>query len=213
MRVHLFVPSDPATLDKAAASGADALWLKGPIGADALRAAQQRAANPKLYVCLGALNGAFDNDLDAAMCAAPDGIVLPTCNGADVQHLGIKLAVREAELGLADGATQIIALVAASGTIFQLGSFVSASPRLVALAFDAQAFAASLEIADLSAPPLDLARNLTLLAARAAGVAAILADDAVANSPDAGKAAKRDGFDAILVRDPADIASARANLK
>jgi citrate lyase subunit beta/citryl-CoA lyase len=213
MRVHLFVPSDPATLDKAAASGVDALWLKGPMGADALRAAQQRAGNPKLYVCLGALNGAFDNDLDAAMSAAPDGIVLPACGGADVQHLGVKLAVREAELGLADGTTQIIALVAAPGAIFQLGSFVGASPRLVALAFDAQALAASLGIADLSAPPFALARDLTLLAAKAAGVAAILADDGAANSPEAYKAAKRDGFDAIFVRDPADIATIRAALK
>ncbi len=207
MRVHLFVPSDPATLDRAASSGADALWLKGPIGADALRAAQQRAANPKLYVCLGALNGAFDKDLDTAMAAAPDGIVLPTHNGTDVQHLGVKLAVREAELGLADGTTQIIALVSAPGAIFQLGSFVGASPRLVALAFDAQAFAASLGVADLSAPPLGLARDLTLLAGKSRR------RRGHSRGRCSSKAAKRDGFDAILARDPADIATVRASLK
>ena len=36
------------------------------------------------------------------MPAAPDGIILPARNGADVQHLSVKLAVREAELGIAD---------------------------------------------------------------------------------------------------------------
>ncbi len=208
MRVHLFVRSGPVALHNAAASGADVLWLEGPVEASALRAARQQAANLKLYVCLGGL----DDDLDVATAAAPDGIVLPASAGADVQHLGVKLAVREAELGLADGATQIIALIAAPGAIFQLGSFVGASPRLAALAFDAQAFAASLGIADFSAPPLDLARDLTLLAAKAAGVAAIFVD-ATANSAVTYKAAKHDGFDAIAVRDPADIATVRATLK
>jgi citrate lyase subunit beta / citryl-CoA lyase len=208
MRVRLFVPSDPEKLAGAVARGADALWLEGPIEANALRAARQQAANLKLYVCLGAL----DDDLDVATAAAPDGIILPARNGADVQHLGVKLAVREAELGLADGATRIVALVAAPDAVFQLGSFAGASPRLAALAFDAQAFAASLGIADLGATPLGLARDLTLLAAKAAGVAAILVD-AAANSADIYKAAKRDGFDAIVVRDPADIATLRAALK
>jgi citrate lyase subunit beta/citryl-CoA lyase len=208
MRVHLFVPSDPEKLTGAVASGADALWLERPFEANALRAARQQAANLKLYVCLGSL----DDDLDAAMAAAPDGIVLPVRNSADVQHLGVKLAVREAELGLADGATQIVALIAAPGAILQLGSFVDASPRLAALAFDARAFAMKLGSEDMTAPPLGLARDLTLLAAKAAGVAAILVD-AAANSAEICKAAKRDGFDAIAVRDPADIAVARAAFK
>jgi citrate lyase subunit beta / citryl-CoA lyase len=205
MRVHLFVRSDPEKLASAVARGADALWLEGPIEANALRAARQQAANLKLYVCLGGL----DDDLDVATAAAPDGIILPARNGADVQHLGVKLTVREAELGLADGATRIVALVAAPGAVFQFGSFVGASPRLAALAFDAQAFAMTLGIEDMTAPPLGLARNLTLLAAKAAGVAAILVD-AAANSPEACKAAKRDGFDAIVVRDAADIAPIHA---
>jgi citrate lyase subunit beta / citryl-CoA lyase len=208
MRVHLFIPSNPEELPNAVASGADALWLEGPIESSALRAARQQVANLTLYICLGSL----DDDLDAAMAAAPDGIVLPVRNGADVQHLGVKLAVREAELGLADGATRIVALVAAPGAVFQLGSFAGASPRLAALAFDARAFAMKLGIEDLTAPSLCLARDLTLLAAKAAGVAAILVA-AAANSAEIYKAAKRDGFDAIVVRDPADIAIARAALK
>ncbi len=206
MRVHLFVASDPAKLDNAFASGADALWLDGSLTASALQDARRRAATLKLYVCPGSLDGALDEDLDAAMNAAPDGIVLPVRNGADVQQLGMKLAVREAEFGLADGATRIIALIAAPRAVFQMGSFGGASPRLAALAFDAQGFATSLGITDLSAPPLGIALDLTLLAAKAAGVAAILVA-AAANSPEAYKAAKRDGFDAILVRDAADIAA------
>lgn len=208
MRVHLFVPPDPEKLACAVSSGADALWLEGAVEESVLRAARQQAANLKLYICLGSL----DDDLDAAMVAAPDGIVLPVRNGADVQHLGVKLAVREAELGLADGATRIVAVVAGPGALFQLGSFVGVSPRLIALAFDSRALAVSAGIADLGAPPLGLARDLTLLAAKAAGVAAILID-AAANSAETYKAAQRDGFDAIAVRDPADIAIARAALK
>jgi citrate lyase subunit beta / citryl-CoA lyase len=208
MRVHLFVRSDPEELASAGASGADALWLEGPVQANALRAARQQAANLKLYVCLNGLG----DDLDAAMVGAPDGLILPVSNSADVQHLGVKLAVREAELGLADGATRVIAFVAGPGAIFQLGSFVGASSRLAALAFDAQAFAKSLGLKDMTAPPLALARDLTLLAAKASGVAAILVD-ASANSAETYKAARRDGFDAIVVRDPSDIATVRAALK
>jgi citrate lyase subunit beta/citryl-CoA lyase len=208
MRVHLFVPSDPDKLAGAVASGADALWLEGPFEASALRAARQQAADLKLYVCLGSL----DDDLDAAMAEAPDGIVLPVRNGADVQHLGVKLAVGEAELGLADGTTRIVALVAAPGALFQLGSFAGASPRLAALAFDKQALAIATGIGNSEAAPAILARNLTVLAAKAAGVAAILVD-ASTNSAEACKVAKRDGFDAIVVRDPADIAIARTALK
>jgi citrate lyase subunit beta/citryl-CoA lyase len=209
MRVHLFIPPNPEELPNAVACSADALWLEGPVEASALRAARQQAANPTLYLCLGSLN----DDLDAAMAASPDGIVLPVRNGADVQHLGVKLAVREAELGLADGATRIIALVAGPAALFQLDSFDGASPRLAALAFDAQAFATKLGTEDMTAPPLGLARNLTLLAAQAVGVVAILVAAAYADLPATCKAAKRDGFDAIVVRDPADIAIARAALK
>ena len=54
MRVHLFVPSDPEELPNAVASGADALWLEGPVEASALRAARQQAANLKLYRLLEA---------------------------------------------------------------------------------------------------------------------------------------------------------------
>jgi citrate lyase subunit beta / citryl-CoA lyase len=205
MRVHLFVRSDPEKLASAVAGGADALWLEAPVEGSALRAARHQAANGKLYICVGSL----DDDLDAAMVVAPDGIVLPVRDGADVQHLGVKLAVREAELGLADGATRIIALVETPHAVFHLSSFVSASPRLAAIAFDPRAFAATLGIENTTAPPLGFARNLTLLAAKAAGVAAILVD-AGPNSAETCKAAKRDGFDAIVVRDASDIAQVSA---
>ncbi len=210
MRVHLFVPPDPAILEKAVASGTDTLWLEKPRAADTIRAARQRSANLKLYVCLGAVDGTLDDALDTAMAAAPDGIVLPVRNSADVQHLGVKLAVREAELGLADGAIRIIARVAAPGAVFQIER---TSPRLVALAFDAQAFAAALGTEDALAGPASLARNLTLLTAKAAGIEAILIDAANTDLRATCKAAKRDGFDAIAVHDPASVAIVRAALK
>lgn len=205
MRVHLFAPSDPAKLEAATASGADALWFEGSNGVDTLRAAAGRQT-AEFYVRFFR-----DDDLDRAMTVAPNGVIAPARDGADVQNLGVKLAVREAESGLADGATRIVALIDAPGAVLRLDSFAGASKRLAALAFDAQTFATAAGIADLNAAPIGLARNLTLLAAKAAGVAAILVD--ATHSSDDYKTAKRDGFDAIVVRDPANVANVRALLK
>ncbi len=205
MRVHLFAPSDPAKLDNAFASGADALWLDGSVAVNAGQSARQRAAHLKLYVCLGNL----DDDLDAAMNAAPDGIVVPVRYGADVQHLGVKLAVHEAELGLADGATRILARVAAPATIFQMGSFVGASPRLAGLAFDAGHFAAGIGASDTQSRPVALARTLSLLAAKAAGVPALVIADETEGLIATYQAAKRDGFDTIVTRGITDVAILR----
>jgi citrate lyase subunit beta/citryl-CoA lyase len=50
------------------------------------------------------------------MEAGPDGIMLPkAAGGPDVAHLGAKLAVREAEFGLPDGETRIVAIATETG--------------------------------------------------------------------------------------------------
>ena len=92
-----------------------------------------KAGRPRLFVRINGLTtGLADDDLDGVMAAAPDGIVLPKAvGGADIQHLGAKLAVREAEFGLADGATAIVALsTETAGSIFALGTLPGASHRL-----------------------------------------------------------------------------------
>ncbi|REF87978.1 HpcH/HpaI aldolase/citrate lyase family protein [Methylovirgula ligni] len=213
MLVHLSVPAS-GTPETALKHRADALWLDGDPAAAAefVRAARRVGAGLRLYVRVSGLDGPIEAELDALMPAAPDGIVLPARGGADVQHLGVKLAVREAELGIADRAMRIIALAGATpGAIFQLPSFAGASARLVALAFDASALAASLGTND-DAPgaPLTLARNLTLFAAKAAGVSALLVENGAMDLTIFSQQAKQAAFDGIVTARADAIAAIRA---
>src|SRR5215207_6345671 len=120
MRSLLFIPGDSVRkLDKGLGAGADVLLvdLEDSValsGKDAARrtaaaflaAARREAHRPRLYVRVNGLTTVLtDADLDAVMPAGPDGIMLPkTVGGPDLSHLGVKLAVREAEHGLAVGA-------------------------------------------------------------------------------------------------------------
>ena len=106
------------------------------------------------------------------MPSAPDGIVLPkSLGGASVQQLGVKLAVREASLGLADGATRIIAIATESArALFGMESYRGCSARLEGLAWGGEDLSADLGAESNRLPdgayagPYALARNLTLLA-------------------------------------------------
>ncbi len=196
MRSQLFVPADSERkLAKALTSGADCLFLDledsiaaankakaRRTAADFLGEAKRTCPRPLLYVRVNALNsGLIDADLDAVMQAAPDGLVLPKCvNAAALQHLGAKLAVKEAEHDLADGATRMIAIATeTAASIFNMGGYAGASPRLAGLAWGAEDLSACLGAeacrgADGAyTAPYALARALTLFAAHAAGVAAI----------------------------------------
>jgi len=79
-------------------------------------------------------------DLDAVMPAAPDGVMLPkSLNGADVQRLGAKLAVREADHALPDGVTRIIAIATESArALFGLSSYADCGARLEGLTWGAE---------------------------------------------------------------------------
>jgi citrate lyase subunit beta/citryl-CoA lyase len=171
---------------------------------------------PLLLVRVNALgSGRTDDDLAAVMPARPDGIVLPgTIGGRDVAHLGAKLAVHEAEHGIADGATRILALAAESASaVLALPSLAGASPRLVALAFDPGPLAADLG-ADLGSEPVRHAGAMLVLAARAAGVAAIQGPSSLPYGPNglvgACRAARSEGFRGKLARDPEEVAIIKA---
>jgi citrate lyase subunit beta/citryl-CoA lyase len=233
MRSLLVVPVESAAaLDSALSSGADAILLNlgdssdtlsSPSNArllarDFLRAAQFEAHRPLLYVRVQGLDDdAIDDDLAAIMVGEPDGLMLGHCrSGIDVQHLGAKLAVYEAEFGLTDGETGIIAEAGTTArALFSMGSYSDSSPRLMALAWHAGRLAADLgnghsRSVDLSyAAPLATARNLAIIAARAADVAAI--DSASADLDDDAflaecKSARRDGFNAKIAASPTQIA-------
>ena len=237
MRSLLFVPADsPRKLEKSLESGADALIIDledavalaakpaARVAArDFLRATRSAARRPMLIVRVNALDtGLADADLDAIMPAAPDAIMLPKSrHGADVQHLSVKLAVREAENDLPDGAVKIIPIATETAdAIFGLSSYAGASARLAGLTWGAEDLAAALgaETNRLEngsyADPYRLARAMTLFAARAADVEPI--DTVFPNFRDeAGlraecAAARRDGFTGKMAIHPGQVAAINA---
>jgi citrate lyase subunit beta / citryl-CoA lyase len=232
MRSLLFVPGDSVRkLEKGLGSGADALLvdledsvaLSGKeearkTAADFLAAARAEPGRRRLYVRVNALGTSLtDADLDAVMRAAPDGIMLPkTVGGGDVSHLGAKLAVREAELGLPDGGTTIIAIATENARgVFALGTLAGASRRLAGIAWGGEDLAADVGAEanrgedGLYTAPYRIARSLTLFAAAAAEVDAI--DSVYTNFRDLDglafecREARRDGFAAKMAIHPAQV--------
>lgn len=232
MRSLLFVPGDSQKkLEKGLASGADVLLidLEDSVALEAKEEARKTTAaflaehgpktdRPRLYVRVNGLTtGLTDADLDGVMQAVPDGVVLPkSIGGADVAHLGAKLAVREAEFGLEDGATRILAIGTENAAgVFALGTFAGSSHRLMGLTWGGEDLSADLGAETNRGEdgsytdPYRLARALTLLGAAAAGVDAI--DSVFTNFRDmAGleaecRAARRDGFAAKMAIHPAQV--------
>ncbi len=139
--------------------------------------AEARGLNRRCLVKIHRLaSGLSDGDLDAVVAAAPDGIILPdACGARDVQHLGAKLAVREAENALPDGSLKVLALAAESpAAIYELGSLSRAARRLIGLGRDELLLMRRLGIAETGErpEPLRVARALCLFAAAAAGAPA-----------------------------------------
>jgi citrate lyase subunit beta / citryl-CoA lyase len=225
----LIAPADDERLAEAVKSGADAVVIDlagaAPAGkgeARALAARFLKAARgglgPKLMVGLSPLDsGEADPDLDAVMAHAPDAILLPGSLGAaSVQQLSAKLAVREADFALPDGATRIIAVADTARALFGMGSYRGASARLMAIAWSAEALRSDIgaktdrDDGGAYAGPYRLARDLTLLAAASAGVAAI--DTVFTGRHDKESlraealAARRDGFAGKMVVDAAQAA-------
>jgi citrate lyase subunit beta/citryl-CoA lyase len=215
-------------VDAAVTSGADGLVIDLSAGATrlperhkqvlgALQRVRRHENPPFVYVRMEKLEGCADADLDAIMPCRPDGFLIATQSGVDVQHLSVKLAVREAELGLDEGTTKIIGLAAGtSASVFRLESYVGASRRLAALVFAEAELAAALGIAPrdpLESPlaqPLATVRSLLLLAANAAQVMAIDSASPLTTDPAAlgreCEAARRAGFSGKLALDGAQVA-------
>ena len=119
-------------------------------------------------------------------------------------------------LGLADGATRIIAVADTAQSLFSMGSYRGSSARLIGVAWSAESLRADIG-AETDRDRLGdylgayrLARELTLLAATSARVAAI--DAAFPDIRDLeglraeALAARRDGFAGKMAIDPAQVA-------
>jgi citrate lyase subunit beta / citryl-CoA lyase len=232
MRSLLFVPaSDRRKLDKGLVSGADVIIvdLEDSVAADAkvearaimsefVAAHAGAAERPRLHVRInGFATGLADLDLDAAVAAGADGIMLPKAGGGqDVTRLDAKIAVAEAVHGSPDGRTRIVAIATETAhAVFQVGTYRGASHRLAGLAWGAEDLSADLGASATRGADggfLDtfrLARTLTLLGAVAAEVVPIDGvytdfrdlDGLAAECADAA----RDGFTAKMAIHPAQI--------
>ncbi|KAF0128683.1 MAG: HpcH/HpaI aldolase [Methylocystaceae bacterium] len=224
MRSCLILESDAGDEELAAAlvCGADAILLRlGPCAEDAARRsararagalikeARGKSAAPKLFVEVAPLESALvEADLDALFGPGPDGVFLPSCDGAaSLQRMSVKLAVREAQAGLADGATKIGAFAGGDPVaVLALRSLAGASPRLAALAFDEAGLRAALGLAESNGAAVQMARGAVVLAAASAGVPALAAPVPTGENK-AYAAARRDGFRGSLALFPGQIAA------
>lgn len=233
MRSWLFVPGDSDRKFARASEGeADALILDLE---DSVLPANKPAARGITRTMLEAPRGrqqrwvrvnALDTgltleDLAAVMPARPDGIVLPKCAEAgQLRQLGHWLDAFEAAQGLTPGSSRILAIATeTAASLFGLGSYAQAGPRLAALTWGAEDLSADIGgLANRAEGSwlgvYRLARELCLAAAAAAGVPAIDTvhvdiNDLDGLSADA-CAARRDGFAGKMIIHPSHVAATNA---
>ncbi len=232
MRSLLFVPADGgAKLDKAMASGADAVIVDLEDSIAPERKAQARGAaldflktavakpqRPRILVRINGLDtGMTDDDLDAIVAGKPDAVVFPKAEGgASVVHLDAKLTAREAIAGIPEGSIKIMAQAVESATgLFAIGTFRDASRRLIGLTWGPEDLSAELgaeanrDTHGQLTEPYRLARSMCLYGAAAAKLPAIEtvyvdfrnSDGLRRDTQDA----RRDGFTGRLAIHPAQV--------
>jgi citrate lyase subunit beta / citryl-CoA lyase len=217
MRSMLFVPGDsPRKFEKASQGNASALILdlEDSVVADKKPEARGltrtmlagRRSGQELYIRVNALDtGMTLGDLAAVMPGAPDGIVLPKSRGGDdVRKLALWLDAFEAAAGTKAGSTRIVVVATETAeAMFGLGTYKDSSPRLAGLMWGAEDLAASLGATENGSggsfhSPYRLARDMCLIAAAAAEVAAldtVYTDiDNLAGLEQETRIARRDGF-------------------
>jgi citrate lyase subunit beta/citryl-CoA lyase len=223
LRSLLFVPGDrPDRMEKALASGADALILDLEDSVALDRKGEARAAiaaflsgqgrTIALFVRVNPLeSGLIDADLDAVLQAAPNGIMLPKAEGA--------ASLRDLEGRLAacgDGQALILPIVTETPrAMFRLGEYGGVTSRLAGLTWGAEDLPAAIgalsarEPDGLYTPPYEVARAMTLFAAAAAEVAPIetvypAIRDLEGLAAYAARGA-RDGFAGMMALHPAQV--------
>ena len=227
-RSFLFVPGDSEKkLTKAADCDADALILDledSVAASERARAREQIAAflaEPVRADCWVRVNPLdsddIRDDLEAIVCAAPHGIVLPkACGASDIARLDALLDACEAESGDCAGVTRVLPIATETpAALFRLHEYADCSSRLYGLTWGAEDLSAALgasasrDGAGRWLPPYEMARSLCLMAAAAAGLAAI--DTVYTDFRDThglqeyAHAARRDGFTGMLAIHPAQI--------
>lgn len=154
LRSLLFVPADSERkLAKGLESGADALVLdledavaeankpEARRIAAAFLKTQAQPRTPQLWVRVNPLATPLaDGDLAAIVPAAPDGLLLPKPDSAaDLKELDRRLTALEAEHGLTPGGIKVLPIATETpASVFNLGTYAGASPRLAALTWGAE---------------------------------------------------------------------------
>ena len=239
LRSWLFIPGDSEKkLGKVDACGADAVILdledsvaaaNKPAGRALVVAfvgERPRGARPgQLWVRINPFDSGLTlDDLVAVVGAAPDGIMLPKCDGPnDIHRLSHYLDALEAQAGVAPGSIKIVPVATETAAApFTLGAYAGAGlDRLLGLTWGAEDLSAALgassnlDLAGGWALTYRLVRSLTLLGAKAAGVQAIdtlyvdFRDEA--GLRESSRAARAEGFTGRLAIHPAQVAAINAS--
>jgi len=229
LRSMLFVPADSERkLEKARVSKADALILdlEDSVAAanrqrarELVRAFAKGAANRPLFWIRINPAGSPDcaDDLETVITAKPVGVVVPKPGSPDaLRALDRELSERERAHGLPDGAIRVIPVATETPTaVLSLFEYRRPPPRLAALTWGAEDLSAALGAATNRDDKGEFAftyrvvRSLCLLAAKAAGVAAIETLHADfkdgAGLERAARAAQQDGFSGMLAIHPDQV--------
>jgi citrate lyase subunit beta/citryl-CoA lyase len=230
IRSFLFVPADSERkLARGLESGADALILDLEDSVAAVnRPTARRQARQFLdahgpgriarYVRINPLASGFAlDDLAATVAGRPDGILLPKCTPDDVRTVDHYLSAFETAAENPVGGIRIVAIATETpAAVFALGNYAGSSPRLEAITWGAEDLSACIggnnrTLDGAYDGPYQLARSLCLLAASAAGVAAL--DTIYTDFRDESglktecTAARRSGFTGKMAIHPAQLAT------
>jgi citrate lyase subunit beta/citryl-CoA lyase len=232
LRSLLFVPADSERkLSKSGEVPADALILdlEDSVALENKATARKLAGDflsehaegrhKQLWVRINPVDDpAALEDLAGIMHGRPDGIVQPkTRSPDDVLLLGQYLENFESDLGFEPGSTRVLPVSTETpGAIFSLGEYVRCGQRLAGLTWGAEDLGTAVgALANKDSDgnwtsPFQLARNLCLFAAHAAGVAAIDTIFADFRDPEGLRAScdesRRDGFSGKLAIHPDQVA-------
>jgi citrate lyase subunit beta/citryl-CoA lyase len=136
----------------------------------------------QVWVRINALDsGKALEDLAAIVGGAPDGVLVPKCQGrADIERLDHYLSALECRENVKTGSIAIMPVATeTAAAMFELGSYRNVSPRLHGLTWGAEDLATAMGAGTnrqddgTHALPYQLARSLCLLGAHAAGVRAL----------------------------------------
>lgn len=117
----------------------------------------------------------FDQDMECAVRAMPDTIRLPKVeSAAEVEQVSALMDRLEKQAGIPVGSINLICNIESFQGILNAQEIAAASPRNVALALSAEDFTASMKMERTKAGlEIFYARNVLVLACRAAGIQAL----------------------------------------